>query len=99
MIAQLTDLLALSRRRNLVIQIVRDDGYFPGAQGPFGIASGPATSDIVDLETVLDSVTDEPVPVGTVVTQFEKIRGYARSVAESRELITEAIQWWESQQK
>ncbi len=99
MIAQLTDLLELSRRGNVVLQVVPDEGYFTGARGPFGIASGPGISDIVDQETVQDYVTDDPDVVGTVVAHFEVIRGYARNVAESQAVITEAIQWWESQQK
>ncbi|HUN36335.1 MAG TPA: DUF5753 domain-containing protein, partial [Trebonia sp.] len=98
MVDQLKELLMLSRRRNVVLQVVRDDGYFPGTVGPFGIASGPGISDIVDMVTVLDSVTDEPGPVGTVAAQFEVIHGYACSVAESQTLMTEAIEWW-SQQK
>ncbi len=40
MIAQLQRLLELSRRPNLVIQVVRDDGYFPGLRGPYELASG-----------------------------------------------------------
>jgi hypothetical protein len=98
MTGQLEDLLELSHRRNVVLQVVRDDGYFPGAAGPFCLASGPGISDTVDMVTVLDFVTDEPDPVGTVVAQFEVVRGYACSVAESQTHITEAIQWW-SQQK
>jgi len=99
MIAQLTDLLKLSQRGNVVLQVVPDEGFFTGARGSFGIASGPGISDIVDEETVLDYVTDDPDVVGTVVAQFEVIRGYARTAAGSREVITEAVQWWESQQK
>ena len=99
MIAQLTDLQELSQRRNVVLQVVRDEGYFKGAEGQFGIASGPGIADIVDQETVQDYVSDDPDVVGKVVAQFEVIRGYAHSVAESQTVITEAIQWWESQQK
>ena len=99
MIAQLSNLLELSRRRNVVIQAIPDEGYFPGAPGPFEIASGPDSSDIVDMVTVEDFVTDEPTMVSKVIARFQRIHGYAPSVTESRTLITEALQWWESQQK
>ena len=33
MIGQLTDLLELSQQRNVVIQVVPDEGYFPGVAG------------------------------------------------------------------
>jgi len=99
MIGQLTDLAELSFRRNVVIQVIPDDGYFPGAEGAFEIAGGPGISDIVDQVTVVDYVTDDPAVVGKVTAQFAEVHGYARSVAESRTLITEAITFWQSQQK
>jgi transcriptional regulator with XRE-family HTH domain len=98
MIDQLTDLLDLSRRRNVVLQVIPDDGYFPGVAGPFEIASGPGISDIVDQVTVEDYVTDDPAVVGKVIARFAAIHGYARSVVDSRTLISEAITFWQSQQ-
>jgi transcriptional regulator with XRE-family HTH domain len=92
MIAQLTDLVELSSRRNVVLQVIRDEGYFTGSLGAFGIAGGPAIADIVDMETVRDYVTDDPDVVGDVVAEFEEIRGYARNTTESSAVITEAIQ-------
>ncbi|MCW2933594.1 MAG: hypothetical protein JWM19_4556, partial [Actinomycetia bacterium] len=41
----------------------------------------------------------DPIVVGKVIALFQEIHGYARSVAESRTLITEAIQRWKSQQQ
>jgi transcriptional regulator with XRE-family HTH domain len=99
MIGQLTDLLELSRQQNVVLQVIPDDGYFPGVAGPFEIASGPGGSDIVDQVTVVDYVTDDPAVVGKVIARFAKVHGYARNVAESRTLISEAITFWQSQQK
>jgi transcriptional regulator with XRE-family HTH domain len=99
MTEQLTDLLELSRRRNVVIQVIPDEGYFQGAVGPFEIASGLSTSDIVDMVTVEDYVTDEPTVISKVIARFQQIHGYARSATESRTFMTEALQWWESQQK
>jgi hypothetical protein len=83
----------------VVIQAIPDEGYFPGAAGPFQIASGPDASDMVDLETAQDYVTDESAVVGKITALFQEIHGYARSVTESRTLIMEALQWWQGQQK
>ena len=64
MATQLERLLELSRRRNLVIQVVPDTGsYFPGLDGPFAIASGPDIADTVDVVAVEDHVqTTRPRP-------------------------------------
>jgi transcriptional regulator with XRE-family HTH domain len=99
MTGQLTDLLELSRQRNVVLQVIPDEGYFSGVEGPFEIASGPGISDIVDQVTVVDYVTDDPAVVSEVIARFAALHGYARNVAESRTLITEAITFWQSQQK
>jgi transcriptional regulator with XRE-family HTH domain len=99
MIEQLADLLELSRRQNVVLQVIPDEGYFPGVAGAFEIASRPGISDIVDQVTVVDYVTDDPAVVGKVIARFAKVHGYARNVAESRTLISEAITFWQSQQK
>jgi hypothetical protein len=49
--------------------------------------------------TVEDHVTDEPDVANKVIALFEEIRGYALSVAQSRVVITEALQRCKSQQK
>jgi transcriptional regulator with XRE-family HTH domain len=97
MIAQLTDLLELSGRSNVVLQVLPDEGFFTGARGSFQIASGSAIADIVAHEAVEDYVTDDPEQVGKAIAQFEEIRGYASNTAESQRLLTEAIEWWKSQ--
>jgi hypothetical protein len=99
MVAQLTDLLELSKRRNVVLQVVPDTGYFPGVAGPFEIANGPEITDIVDMVTVEDHVTYDSDVVGKAAALFEDIRGYALTVVESRTLITKAIERWNSQQQ
>ena len=99
MVAQLERLLELSNQRNAVIQVVPDDGsYFPGLDGQFEIATGPAISDTVALVTVEDHVSDESDVSGKVIALFEEIRGYALNVAQSRAVIAEALQRWRSQQ-
>jgi transcriptional regulator with XRE-family HTH domain len=100
MIAQLEHLTELSHRRNVVIQIVPDDGsYFPGLDGEFQIATGPNISDTVIMVTVEDHVSDESDVAGKVIALFEEVRGYALNVAQSRAVITEALQRWKSQQQ
>jgi transcriptional regulator with XRE-family HTH domain len=100
MIGQLEDLLELSHRRNVVIQVVPGTGsYFRGFEGAFEIASGPAISDTVIMVTVEDHVSDEPDVAGRVIALFEEIRSYALNAAESRAVITEAIERWKSRQQ
>jgi transcriptional regulator with XRE-family HTH domain len=99
MVGQLKRLLELSHRRNVVLQVVPDTkSYFPGLDGEFAIASGPAISDTVVMVTVEDHVSDEPDVSGKVIALFEEIRSYALNAAESRALITEAVQRWSQQQ-
>jgi transcriptional regulator with XRE-family HTH domain len=98
MAAQLEYLLELSHRRNVVIQVVPDDGsYFLGLDGEFGIATGPEISDTVIMVTVQDHASDETDAANKVIALFEEIRGYALNVAQSRAVITEALQRWRSQ--
>jgi transcriptional regulator with XRE-family HTH domain len=99
MASQLAHLDGRSRQRNVIIQIVPDTGYFPGMRGAFQIISGPAFPDTVDLETVEDHVTDEPAAVSRVAALFEEIRSYAVNAKESRSLLTEADERWNSQQQ
>jgi transcriptional regulator with XRE-family HTH domain len=98
MVGQLEDLLGLSERRNVIIQVVPDTGYFPGRRGGFEIASGPAITDTVAMVTVQDSVAEDPDTARTVIELFEEIRSTALNVADSREAITEAIGRWKTRQ-
>ncbi len=100
MAGQLDRLLELSSRRNVVIQVVPDDGsYFPGLDGEFGIATGPDISDTLIMVTVEDHVSDESEAVGKVIALFEEVRGYALNVVQSRTVLTEALQQWKSRQQ
>jgi transcriptional regulator with XRE-family HTH domain len=99
MTAQLEYLLALSYKRNVVIQVVPDDGsYFPGLDGEFQIATGADISDTVIMVTVKDQVSDESEVSEEVIARFELIRGYALNIAQSRVVISEALQRWKTQQ-
>jgi transcriptional regulator with XRE-family HTH domain len=99
MARQLTRILEMSRRPNLVIQVVRDTGYFPGRRGQFEIASGPKVTDTMVLWGVEDQTMDDPVQVGKAAALFERIRGYALTIEESRALIQEALERWKSRQQ
>ena len=98
MAEQLTHILEMSRRPNLVIQVVRDTGYFPGRRAQFEIASGPKIIDTMVTLGVEDQTMEDPVLVGKAAALFERIRGYALTIEESRALIQEALQRWQSQQ-
>jgi hypothetical protein len=50
------------------------------------------------MVTVEDHVTDDPTAVRTVTVLFEEIRSYARNAKESRALLMEADERWNSQQ-
>jgi transcriptional regulator with XRE-family HTH domain len=97
MIGQLDHLLEMSRRRNVIIQVVPDTGYFRGLEGPFHIASGPEIPDTVDLVAVEDYVTDDPTVARKVVALFEEIRSYALNGRESQVRIQEALERWTQQ--
>jgi hypothetical protein len=98
MMEELGHLLAMSRLPNVVIQVIREAGYFPGCEGQFEIASSRTIPDTVVMVTLEDQTTTSPALVDRAIAVFEEIRGYALSVAESRVLIQEALQRWQSQQ-
>lgn len=85
-------------RPNVIIQVVREAGYFPGFAGQFEIASGRAIPATLNMITVRVQTTNDPVVVDEAAASFEEIRGYARPVAESRALIQEALPEWKNQQ-
>jgi hypothetical protein len=98
MAEQLADLLAASRLPNLIIQIVPDTGYFFGLEGEFMIASGRDIPDTLNMITVEDQTTTEPAMVDHASALFERIRGHALPIEESRAKIQEALQRWNGQQ-
>ena len=98
MVGQLEDLLEVSRQPNVIIQVVRDTGYFFGLEGVFQIASGHTIPDTLNMITVEDQTTTDPAMVDRATALFERIRGHALTMEESRAIIQEAIQRWRSQQ-
>jgi transcriptional regulator with XRE-family HTH domain len=98
MVKQLEHLLAMSRRRNITLQIVRGDGALVGMAGAFDIASGPEIPDTLRMEAVEDQTTDNRERVRKAAAVFEQLRGYALNVEESRVVILEAIERWKREQ-
>jgi hypothetical protein len=98
MMGQLEHLLAMVDRPRVIIQVVREAGYFPGRRGQFQIASGRAIPYTLNMNTVRDQTTNDPAVVDEATVLFEDIRSYACNVAESRALIQEALQLWKSRQ-
>jgi transcriptional regulator with XRE-family HTH domain len=98
MAEQLEFLLEASRRPGIIIQVVRDTGYFFGLEGEFQIASGREIPDTLVMVSVEDRATTEPAVVDRVAALFERIRGHALTIEESRAIIQEALQRWNSQQ-
>jgi transcriptional regulator with XRE-family HTH domain len=97
MVAQLEDLITVSRQHNVVLQVVPTSAYFAGHDGQFELATGPGMADIVCMMNVEDQVTENPAVVARAVAWFEIARGYALNVADSRAALTEAIERWKSQ--
>jgi hypothetical protein len=97
MVEELEHLMAMSQLPNVVIQVIRETGYFPGMRGQFEIACGRTIPDTVVMVTLEDQTTTRPALVDGAIGLFEEIRGYALSVAESRVLIQEALQRWSQQ--
>jgi hypothetical protein len=98
MAAQLEHLVELSRKPNVVLQVVRDTGYFPGIRGPFEVATGEAIPDTLLMLAIEDQTMEDTALTRKAGALFEEIRGYALSVADSRAVILEAIQRWSQQQ-
>jgi hypothetical protein len=99
MIRQLEDLLEVSRRPNVVLQIVREDGYFVGRRGQFDLASGDEIPDTLVMYNVEDQTQDDRALASKAAALFERIRGYALTIEESRAIIREAVEHWNSQQQ
>jgi hypothetical protein len=98
MTAQLADLLEMCHQPNVIIQVVRDTGYFFGLEAVFYLASGHTIPDTLTMVTMEDQTTTDPAMVDKATAMFERIRGHALTIEESRVIIQEAVQRW-SQQK
>jgi hypothetical protein len=94
MVRQLEHLLAMSRRRNITIQIVRGDASLLGMAGAFDIVSGAGFPDTMRRSALADQIADNREQVRQAAEVFEQIRGSALDIDKSRAAIMEAIERW-----
>jgi hypothetical protein len=99
MMGELEHVLEMTKKANVIIQIVREGEYFSGNDGQFQIARGRKIPDTLNcMISVGDHTTTAPGAVEGAAMQFDVIRSYAMSAPESRAHIQEALQRWRSQQ-
>jgi transcriptional regulator with XRE-family HTH domain len=96
MISQLEHLLEMSKRRNVLIQVIRDTGYFVGMDGAFEVVSGDEIPDTLLMQTLEEQASEDRTLTRKAIEVFEQIRGYALNVEGSRAFIEEAIERWKS---
>jgi hypothetical protein len=81
------------------IQLIQGDEYFWGLECPYEIATGEAITDTVVMVAVEDQTLDDKKVVRKATKLFRRIQGHALSIKETRALLSEAIQQWNSQQQ
>ena len=99
MVRQLDHLLEMSQRPNVTIQVARGKGAYWGLVGSFSIASGATIPDTLLMRAVEDQTMDDPTLTRKALILFEKIRGHAPNVGDSRAALMEARDHWNSQQQ
>ena len=98
MARQVDHLLEVSELPNVTIQIARGRGTYWGLVGSFDIASGARIPDTLKMLAVEDQVMEEPALARKSLILFEKTRGHALNVGDSRAVLMEARDHWQSQQ-
>jgi transcriptional regulator with XRE-family HTH domain len=99
MAGQIVHLLVMSQRPNVITQVVKDTGYFPGVEFQFEIASGSEVPDTLVMVAIEDQTRDDRKMVRKAAAMFQEIHGRALPVTESRAVLLEAKEHWDSQQK
>jgi transcriptional regulator with XRE-family HTH domain len=94
MVKQLTHLVTMSSRPNVIIEVVRGAGAYAGLGGGFQLASGSEIAETLLILAVEDQATDNQVLARKAIGLYEQIRGRALDVRDSRTAIKEAIQQW-----
>jgi hypothetical protein len=98
MAKQLIHLLEISERPNVTIQVVRGTGAYWGLSGAFNIASDDETPDILLMHGVEDQTMEDRTLTRKALILFEKLRSHALNVGESRAVLIEVRDHWQSQQ-
>jgi transcriptional regulator with XRE-family HTH domain len=101
MCAQLTRLLELSERPNVLVHVVPSArGANAGLGGPVSLATATGTADVLLTSCLVENVvTTDEAQVKAAISTFETVRGVAATVMESRRIITEARTLWETRQQ
>jgi hypothetical protein len=99
MARQVDHLLEMLEQPNVTIQIARGTGSYWGLVGSFDIASGSTIPDTLKMLAVEDQTMDDPALTRKSLILFEKIRGHALNVGDSRAVLMEARDHWNSQQQ
>jgi hypothetical protein len=98
MVAQIDHLLEMSQWPNVTIQVARGTAAYWGLVGSFAIASREETPDTLLMYAVEDQTTEGRTLTRKAAILFEKIRGHALNVGDSRAVLMEAREFWNSQQ-
>jgi transcriptional regulator with XRE-family HTH domain len=98
MVKQLDHLLEMSQRPNVTIQVTRGKGTYWGVVGSFSIASGSKIPDTLKMLTVEDQTIEDPTLTRKALILFERLRGHALTIEDSRAALMEARDHWNSQQ-
>ncbi len=99
MVRQLDHLLAAMEWPNVTIQVARGPGAYWGLVGSFAIASREGVPDTLKMLTVEDQVQEDHALARKSLIIFEKLRGYALNIGDSRAAMMEAREHWNSQQR
>jgi DNA-binding XRE family transcriptional regulator len=98
MTGQLRRLLEIAERPGVLVHVLPSDiGANAGLGGPVSLASVIGEPDVLLTGGLLeDTVTSDVQQVKAALAIFERVRGIAANVVESRRIITEAKESWEN---
>ena len=99
MVRQVARLLEMMEWPNVTIQVARGAGAYWGLVGSFSIASHEGAPDTLKMLTVEDQIQEDHTLTRKSLIIFEKLRGYALNIGDSRAALMEAREHWNSQQQ
>jgi transcriptional regulator with XRE-family HTH domain len=99
MVRQVARLLEMMEWPNVTIQVARGAGAYWGLSGCFSIASHEGAPDTLNMWAVEDQIHEDHALARKSLIIFEKLRGYALNIGDSRAVMMEAREHWNSQQQ
>ncbi|HTU75506.1 MAG TPA: helix-turn-helix transcriptional regulator [Trebonia sp.] len=99
LVRQLDHLMEMMEWPNVTIQVARGTGAYWGLVGSFDIASRDGAPDTLKMLTVEDQIHEDRNLTRKSLIIFEKLRGYALNIGDSRAALMEAREHWNSQQQ